>query len=158
VRSRRAIGTGGDFGFTTGPGIRRAREKEITVGGVCRSGEPHGHYAATETTYESKFTSSHIVQIEPGALGSTGDVGGMTDLDGRNRAAFAAGFGEFRYFAVERTSNDPLPVTLAIEPTVGFIDETSAVRLRNCESEPAAHVHRLTFAYDFFDFAQSPRG
>jgi len=75
------------------------------------------------------------VQIEFGALGSTHDIRNVTDLDDRRQVAFSGGFGEFRYLALERTSNNPLSVTLAFEPTVRLVDETSGERVHNYEFE-----------------------
>ena len=64
----------------------------------------------------------------------------MTDLDNRNAAAFAGGFAEFRYLALERTSNNPLSVTLAFEPNVRLIDETSGERVHNYEFETTVNA------------------
>jgi len=121
------------FGFTTGSGIGLEGEKEFTVDSIGRFGKRDGNYAATETKYEFEFTPSQFIQIEFGALGSTHNIGGVTDLDDRNQVALAGGFAEFRYLALERTSNNPLAVTLAVEPTVRRIDETSGERVRNFE-------------------------
>jgi hypothetical protein len=123
------------FGFTTGSGIGLEGEKEFTVDSIGRFGKRDGHYAATETKYEFEFTPSQFVQIEFGALGSTHNIGAVSDLDGRNQGAFAGGFAEFRYLAIERTSNNPLSVTLAFEPNVRLIDETSGARVHNYEFE-----------------------
>lgn len=123
------------FGFTTGSGIGIEGEKEFTVETVGRFGKRDGHYAATETKYEYEFTPSQFVQIEFGALGSTHNIGGVTDLDNRNAGAFAGGFAEFRYLALERTSANPLSVTLAFEPNVRFVDETSGEHVHNYEFE-----------------------
>jgi len=123
------------FGFTTGSGIGLEGEKEFTVESLGRFGKRDGSYAATETKYEFEFTPSQFIQIEFGALGSTHNISGVTGLDGRNQAALAGGFAEFRYLAIERTSNNPLSVTLAVEPTVRRIDETSGARVRNFEFE-----------------------
>src|ERR1700686_3047247 len=133
--SWREIETKYIFGFTTGSGIGLEGEKEFTVDTIARFGKRDGSYGATETKYEFEFTPSQFVQIEFGALGSTHNIGAVTDLDGRNQAAFAGGFAEFRYLAIERTSNNPLSVTLAVEPTVRRIDETSGARVRNFEFE-----------------------
>jgi hypothetical protein len=123
------------FGFTIGSGIGLEGEKEFTVDSIGRFGKRDGHYAATETKYEFEFTPSQFIQIEFGALGSTHNVGGVADLDDRNQVALAGGFAELRYLAIERTSNNPLSVTLAVEPTVRRIDETSGERVRNFEFE-----------------------
>src|ERR1700726_2985414 len=123
------------FGFTTGSGIGIEGEKAFTLDTIGRFGQRDGHYAATETKYEYEFTPSQFVQIEFGALGSTHNIGAVTGLDGRNAAGFAGGFAEFRYLAVERTSNNPLSVTLAFEPNVRLIDETSGERVHNYEFE-----------------------
>ena len=128
------------FGFTTGSGIGIEGEKEFTVDTIGRFGKRDGHYAATETKYEDEFTPSQFVQIEFGALGSTHNIGAVTGLDGRNAAGFAGGFAEFRYLAVERTSNNPLSVTLAFEPNVRLIDETSGERVHNYEFETTVNA------------------
>jgi hypothetical protein len=123
------------FGFTTGSGIGLEGEKEFTIDTIGRLGKRDGHYAGTETKYEFEFTPSQFIQIEFGALGSTHNIGAVTDLDGRNQAAFSGGFAEFRYLAIERTSNNPLSVTVAFEPNVRLIDETSGERVQNYEFE-----------------------
>jgi hypothetical protein len=128
------------FGFTTGTGIGLEGEKEFTVDSIGRFGKRDGNYAATETKYEFEFTPSQFIQIEFGALGSTHNIGGVTDLDDRNQVALAGGFAEFRYLALERTSNNPLAVTLAVEPTVRRIDETSGERVRNFEFETTVNA------------------
>lgn len=124
------------FGFTTGSGIGIEGEKEFTTDTIGRFGKRDGRYNATETKYEFEFTPSQFVQIEFGALGSTHDIRNVTDLDDRRRqVTFSGGFGEFRYLALERTSNNPLSVTLAFEPTVRLVDETSGERVHNYEFE-----------------------
>ena len=123
------------FGFTTGSGIGLEGEKEFTVDSLGRFGKRDGHYAASETKFEFEFSPSQFIQIEFGALGSTHNIGGVTDLDDRSQVAFGGAFAEFRYLAIERTSNNPLAVTLAVEPTVRRIDETSGERVRNFEFE-----------------------
>jgi hypothetical protein len=123
------------FGFTTGSGIGIEGEKEFTVDSVSRFGKRDGKYAASETKFEYEFTPSQFVQIEFGALGATHSISGVTGLDDRNQVGFAGGFAEFRYLAVERTSNNPLSVTLAFEPNVRFIDETTGEHVHNYEFE-----------------------
>src|SRR5712691_10348865 len=123
------------FGFTTGSGIGLEGEKEFTIDTIGRFGKRDGHYAATETKYEFEFTPSQFIQIEFGALGATHNIGGVTDLDDRSQFALSGAFAEFRYLALERTSSNPLAVTLAVEPTVRRIDETSGERVRNFELE-----------------------
>ncbi|WGD51911.1 hypothetical protein QA641_42010 [Bradyrhizobium sp. CB1650] len=123
------------FGFTTGSGIGIEGEKEFTTDTIGRFGKRDGRYSATETKYEFEFTPSQFVQIEFGVLGSTHDIRNVTDLDDRRQVAFGGGFGEFRYLAIERTSNNPLSVTLAFEPTVRLVDETGGERVHNYEFE-----------------------
>src|ERR1700719_3599867 len=108
--SWREIETKYIFGFTTGSGIGLEGEKEFTIDTVGRFGKRDGRYTATETKFEYEFTPSQFVQIEFGALGATHSIRGMADLDDRNQIAFAGGFAEFRYLAIERTSNNPLSV------------------------------------------------
>jgi hypothetical protein len=128
------------FGFTTGSGIGLEGEKEVTVDTIGRFGKRDGHYAATETKYEFEFTPSQFIQIEFGALGSTHHIGGVADLDDRSQVALAGAFAELRYLAIERTSNNPLSVTLAVEPTVRRIGETSGERVRNFEFETTVNA------------------
>src|SRR5882757_500116 len=123
------------FGFTTGSGIGLEGEKEVTVDSIGRFGKRDGHYGATETKYEFEFTPSQFIQIEFGALGATHTIGGVTDLDDRRQVALSGVFAEFRYLAIERTSSNPLAVTMAFEPTVRRIDETGGERVRNLEFE-----------------------
>ena len=128
------------FGFTTGSGIGLEGEKEFTVESIGRFGKRDGSYAATETKYEFEFTPSQFIQIEFGALGSTHNISGVSDLDDRNQVALGGAFAEFRYLAIERTSNNPLSVTLAVEPTLRRIDETSGERVRNFEFETTVNA------------------
>jgi hypothetical protein len=128
------------FGFTLGSGIGLEGEKEVTVDAIGRFGKRDGHYAASETKYEFEFTPNQFIQIEFGALGSTHNISGVTGLDDRNQVALSGGFAEFRYLAIERTSNNPLAVTLAIEPTIRRIDETTGERVRNFEFETTVNA------------------
>jgi hypothetical protein len=128
------------FGFTTGSGIGLEGEKEFTVETLGRFGKRDGSYSATETKFEFEFTPSQFIQIEFGALGSTHNIRGVTDLDDRSQVALAGGFAEFRYLAIERTSNNPLSVTLAVEPTIRRIDETSGDGVRNFEFETTVNA------------------
>lgn len=147
------------FGFTTGSGIGIEGEKEFSVDSIGRFGKRDGHYAATQTEFEYEFTPSQFVQIEFGALGSTHNIGGVTGLDNRNSAGFTGGVAEFRYLALERTSSNPLSVTLAFEPNARFIDETSGERVHNYEFETSLNsdlelVHNRLYAG--FDLLYEP--
>lgn len=133
--SWREIETKYIFGFTVGSGIGLEGEKEVTVDSIGRFGKRDGHYAASETKYEYEFTPSQFIQIEFGALGSTHNIGGVTGLDDRSQIALGGAFAELRYLAIERTSNNPLAVTLAVEPTIRRIDETIGERVQNFEFE-----------------------
>jgi hypothetical protein len=138
--SWREIETKYIFGFTLGSGTGLEGEKEFTVDSIGRFGKRDGHYAASETKYEFEFTPSQFIQIEFGALGSTHNIVGVTDLEDRRQVAFSGGFAELRYLALERTSNNPLSVTLAVEPTVRMIDETSGARVHNYEFETTVNA------------------
>src|SRR5258705_4185511 len=120
------------FGFTTGSGIGLEGEKEFTIDTIGRFGKRDGHYAATETKYEFEFTPSQFIQIEFGALGATHNIGGVTDLDDRSQFALSGAFAEFRYLALERTSSNPLAVTLAVQPTVQRGFENNGERVGQC--------------------------
>ena len=128
------------FGFTTGSGIGLEGEKEFTIDTVGRFGKRDGRYSATETKYEFEFTPTQFIQIEFGALGSTHNINGVTDLDDRRQFAASGAFAELRYLAIERTSSNPLAVTLAVEPTARSIDETSGARVHNYEFETVVNA------------------
>ena len=128
------------FGFTTGSGIGLEGEKEFTIDTIGAFGKRDGRYRASETKYEFEFTPSQFIQIEFGALGSTHHISGVTDLDDRKQFALSGGFAEFRYLAIERTSSNPLAVTLAFEPTARRIDETGGERVHNYEFETTVNA------------------
>ena len=138
--SWREIETKYIFGFTTGSGIGLEGEKEFTVDTIARFGKRNGSYNAAETKYEFEFTPTQFIQIEFGALGSAHNIGGVTGLTDRSQVALAGAFAEFRYLAIERTSNNPLSVTLGVEPTVRRIDETSGDGVRNFEFETTVNA------------------
>jgi hypothetical protein len=138
--SWREIETKYIFGFTTGSGIGLEGEKEFTVDTIARFGKRGGSYGAAETKYEFEFTPSQFIQIEFGALGSIHEIAGVTDLDDRHQLAPGGAFAEFRYLAIERTSSNPLAVTLAVEPTLRRIDETSGAGVRNFEFETTVNA------------------
>ena len=123
------------FGFTTGSGIGLEGEKEFTIDSISRFGKREGSYRASETKYEFEFTPTQFIQIEFGALGSTHDIRNVPDHDNLRQVALSGAFAEFRYLALERTSSNPLAVTLAVEPTFRRIDETGGERIRNFELE-----------------------
>lgn len=123
------------FGFTTGSGTGIEGEKEFVIDTIGRFGKRGGQYTATETKFEFEYTPSQFIQIEFGALGAAHNIRGVTDLDDRNQFAVTGGFAELRYLALERTSSNPLAVTLAVEPTVRMRDETGGARVRNYELE-----------------------
>ena len=128
------------FGFTTGSGIGLEGEKEFTIDTVGRFGKRDGRYSATETKYEFEFTPTQFIQIEFGALGSTHNINSVTGLDDRRQFAASGAFAELRYLAIERTSSNPLAVTLAVEPTARSIDETSGTRVHNYEFETVVNA------------------
>jgi hypothetical protein len=59
----------------------------------------------------------------------------VTDLDNRNAVVLGGFFGEMRYMLLDRTSENPLAVTLSVEPEWRRIDETSGTRVHNFELE-----------------------
>jgi len=138
--SWREIETKYIFGFTLGSGIGLEGEKEVTVDSIGRYGKRDGYYAATETKYEFEFTPSQFIQIEFGALGSSHNISNVSGLNDQSQIALAGAFAEFRYLALERTSNNPLAITLAVEPTLRRIDETSGERVRNFEFETTVNA------------------
>ena len=123
------------FGFTTGSGIGLEGEKEFTI---------DTHRPVRQARWSLRRDRDqirvrvHAVAVRPDRIRRARidpQYRRVTDLDDRNQAAFAGGFAEFRYLALERTSNNPLSVTLAFEPNVRLIDETSGDHVHNYEFE-----------------------
>ncbi len=119
------------FGFTEGSGIGLEGERELSAETAARVGKRDGRYAASETKLEYEFTPNQYVQFELGPLVSWHNIQNVTDLDDRNQLAFSGFFGEIRYMLLDRTSSQPLALTLSAEPEWHRIDETSGARVTN---------------------------
>ena len=119
------------FGFTSGSGIGLEGEKEFSPETVARFGKRDGRYTASETKFEYEFTPSQFFQIELGPMASYHRIDNVTDLDNLNQLAFSGAFTEIRYLLLDRTSSNPLAVTLSAEPEWHRIDETSGARVTN---------------------------
>jgi hypothetical protein len=128
------------FGFTEGSSIGLEGEKEISSETLGNFGKRDGRYAASETKLEFEHTPTQLVQIEFGALVSTHNINGVTDLNDRNSKNFQGLFGEFRYLLIGRGPSSPIGVTVSVEPVWRRIDETSGERVRNFELETRLHV------------------
>ncbi len=123
------------FGFTEGSGIGLEGEKEFSWHTAARFGKADGRYAASETKLEYEFTPNQYVQFELGPLVSTHNIKNVTDLDNRGQVSFAGFFGEVRYLLLDRSSSNPLAITLSAEPEWRRIDETSGQHITNFELE-----------------------
>lgn len=123
------------FGFTSGSGIGLQGEQEFSIDTVGRFGKRDGRYTATETKFEYETTPTQFIQLEFGVLASTHDILGVTDLDDRRHVALSGAFAELRYLMVERTSLQPLAMTLSFEPTWRRVDETGGDPVTNFEYE-----------------------
>ena len=123
------------FGFTEGSGIGLEGEKEFSLDTQARIGKKAGRYWGSETKFEFEFTPNQYVQFEFGPFASAHSINGVPDLDDRKQLAFGGFFGEIRYLLLDRTSSQPLSVTLSAEPEWRRIDETSGNRVKNVELE-----------------------
>ncbi len=123
------------FGFTTGSGIGLEGEKEFSIDSASRFGKADGRYYASESKLEFEFTPNQYVQFELGPFISAHRISNVTGLDDRNQVELGGFFGEIRYMLLDRTSSQPLAVTLSAEPTWRRMDETSGARVRNLELE-----------------------
>ncbi len=119
------------FGFTEGSGIGLEGEKEFSPETVINFGKRDGRYTATETKFEYEFTPNQYIQIELGPLASYYDIHNVTGLDDLNALRFSGFFGEVRYLLLDRTSTQPLAVTLSAEPEWHAFDETSGASVVN---------------------------
>ncbi len=119
------------FGFTEGSGIGLEGERELSAETAARTGKRDGRYTASETKLEYEFTPNQYVQFELGPLVSWHNIQNVTDLEDRNQLAFSGLFGEIRYMLLDRTSSQPLALTLSAEPEWHRIDETSGARVIN---------------------------
>jgi hypothetical protein len=124
------------FGFTEGSGVGLEGEKEFSLDTEARLGKGGGsRYWASETKAEFEFTPNQYVQFEFGPFMSAHSIKDVTNLDNRNAVALGGFFGEMRYMLLDRTSQNPLAVTLSVEPEWRRIDETSGTRVQNFELE-----------------------
>jgi hypothetical protein len=124
------------FGFTEGSGVGLEGEKEFSLDTEARLGKGGGsRYWASETKAEFEFTPNQYVQFEFGPFMSAHSIKDVTNLDNRNAVALGGFFGEMRYMLLDRTSENPLAVTLSVEPEWRRIDETSGTRVHNFELE-----------------------
>jgi hypothetical protein len=124
------------FGFTEGSGVGLEGEKEFSLDTEARLGKGGGsRYWASETKAEFEFTPNQYVQFEFGPFMSAHSIKDVTNLDNRNAVALGGVFGEMRYMLLDRTSQNPLAVTLSVEPEWRRIDETSGTRVQNFELE-----------------------
>ncbi len=119
------------FGFTEGSGTGLEGERELSAETAARIGKRDGRYTASETKLEYEFTPNQYVQFELGPLISWHNIQDVTNLDDRNQLAFSGLFGEIRYMLLDRTSSQPLALTLSAEPEWHRIDETSGARVTN---------------------------
>jgi hypothetical protein len=124
------------FGFTEGSGVGLEGEKEFSLDTEARLGKGGGsRYWASETKAEFEFTPNQYVQFEFGPFMSAHSIKDVTNLDNRNAVALSGVFGEMRYMLLDRTSENPLAVTLSVEPEWRRTDETSGTRVQNFELE-----------------------
>jgi hypothetical protein len=107
----------------------------VSTDTIGRFGKRDGRYAATETKLEFEHTPTQFIQLEFGALVSSHNIKGVTDLDDRDAVNFSGAFGEVRFLVLERGQSLPLAVTLSLEPTWRRSDETSGERVTNFELE-----------------------
>jgi hypothetical protein len=128
------------FGFTEGSGIGLEGEREVSAETIARIGKRDGRYSASETKLEYEFTPNQYVQFEFGPRVSWHNIQNATDLDDRSRMAFSGFFGEIRYLLLDRTSSQPLAVTISAEPEWHRNDETSGARVTNLGFEVKLNV------------------
>jgi hypothetical protein len=123
------------FGFTEGSGVGLEGEKEFSPESVITFGKRDGHYMVSQTKLEYEFTPNQYVQFELGPIVSSYNIRNVTDLDDMNGGKFNGFFGEIRYLALERTEQQPLSLTLSVEPEWHAFDETSGSRVVNYSLE-----------------------
>jgi hypothetical protein len=119
------------FGFTTGSGIGLEGEKEFSPETVMNFGKRDGRYAVSATKFEYEFTPNQYIQIELGPIGTYYDIRNVTGLDDINAVKLGGFFTELRYLLLDRSTNQPLAITLSAEPEWHAFDETSGARVVN---------------------------
>jgi hypothetical protein len=123
------------FGFTEGSGIGIEGEKEISLDTTARLGKRGTGYWGSETKLEFEYTPNQYIQLEFGPFISHHNIKNIIDLNNLNQTEFGGFFGEARYLLVDRTSSQPLSVTLSGELERRLIDETDGARVNNWELE-----------------------
>jgi hypothetical protein len=118
------------FAFMIGTDVGSVGEREFqteTTGRFSRSG---GHYRAGSQQLELEFVPAKDFRVELGTTISAHDINGVPGFDDRRQLGWQGVSVDLRYRFLDRETA-PLGLTVAVEPHVERLDETTAAAVRS---------------------------
>ena len=122
------------FGFMIGSDVGNVGEREFQTSTKGRFGKGGDRYRAVGQEFELEFVPFRNFRVELGSAFAAHDIRGIPGLDDRRQAAWQGGSIDLRYRVLDRDSA-PFGLTFAVEGQLHRIDNTSAARVRNFETE-----------------------
>jgi hypothetical protein len=128
------------FGFMIGTDVGHVGEREFQSTTTGRFGKGGDKYRAAGQGFELEFVPVKNLRVEIGSAFAAHDIRGVPGLDDRRQAAWQGGSIDLRYRFLDRDSA-PFGLTFAVEGQLRRIDNTSAAKVQNFETE-------FTLAFD----------
>lgn len=122
------------FGFMIGSDIGNAGEREFQTQTTGRFGKDGGRYRALGQEFELEFVPASNVRVEIGSSFAGHAIRGVPGLDDVRQLVWQGVSLDLRYRLLDR-ENAPFGLTFAVDGQLSRIDEVSAVRVRNFETE-----------------------
>lgn len=122
------------FAFMIGSDVGNVGEREFQSQTTGRFGRDGGRYRAGAQEFELEFVPVSNFRVEVGSSFVGHDIRGVTGLDDARQLAWQGVSLDLRYRLLDRDSA-PFGMTFAVEGQLNRIDEVSAARVRNFETE-----------------------
>jgi hypothetical protein len=122
------------FGFMIGTDVGNVGEREFQTQTTGRFGKDGGRYRALGQEFELEFVPVSNFRVEVGSSFVGHDIRGVAGLDDVRQLAWQGVSLDLRYRLLDRDSA-PFGLTFAVEGQLNRIDEVSAARVRNFETE-----------------------
>lgn len=122
------------FGFMIGTDVGNVGEREFQSQTSGRFGRDGGRYRAIGQEFELEFVPVSNFRVEIGSSFVGHDIRGVTGFDDARQLAWQGMSLDLRYRLLDR-ENAPFGLTFAVEGQLNRIDEVSAARVRNFETE-----------------------
>ena len=122
------------YGFMIGTDVGNVGEREFQSSTTGRFGKGGDRYRAVGQEFELEFVPVKNLRVEIGGAFAAHDIRGIPDLDDRRQLAWQGASIDLRYRFLDRDSA-PFGLTFAVESHLHRVDETSAAKVRNFETE-----------------------